>query len=198
MDTGPDPGLGSAAGLLDADALVGLLADDARRRVVAALVLGAHDVGSVRAATGLDARTTTRALRRLDDAGLVVAGADGTVVLVAAAFTQAARAAAARRPAPVEEHGDAPAEQARVLRTFVQGGRLTSIPSAHGKRLVVLDWLAQRFEPGRKYSERMVNAIIGQVHADTAALRRYLVDEGFMDREAGEYWRAGGTFAPEE
>ena len=25
------------------------------------------------------------------------------------------------------------------------------------------------------------------------ATRRYLVDEGFLDREAGEYWRAGGT-----
>jgi hypothetical protein len=150
----------------------------------------------VRAATGLDARATSRALRRLDDAGLVVTGADGTVVLVAAAFVHAARAAAARRPVRPEEHADASAEQAKVLRTFVQGGRLTSIPAARGKRLVVLDWLAQRFEPGRRYSERMVNAIIGQVHADTAALRRYLVDEGFMDREAGEYWRAGGTFEP--
>ncbi|MDQ3951738.1 MAG: DUF2087 domain-containing protein [Actinomycetota bacterium] len=29
-----------------------------------------------------------------------------------------------------------------------------------------------------------------------AALRRYLVDEGFMAREGGEYWRTGGTFTP--
>ena len=28
--------------------------------------------------------------------------------------------------------------------------------------------------------------------ADYAALRRYLVDEGFLARDAGEYWRAGG------
>jgi hypothetical protein len=34
------------------------------------------------------------------------------------------------------------------------------------------------------------------VHPDTAALRRYLVDEGILDREHGEYWRAGGTFDP--
>ena len=61
---------------------------------------------------------------------------------------------------------------------------------------VILDWLAQRFEPGRRYSERMVNLTIGQVHADTAALRRYLVDEGFMAREGGEYWRIGGTTEP--
>jgi hypothetical protein len=31
------------------------------------------------------------------------------------------------------------------------------------------------------------------VHADTAALRRYLVDEGFMAREAGIYWRTSAA-----
>jgi hypothetical protein len=67
----------------------------------------------------------------------------------------------------------------------------------------VLDWLAQRFEPGRRYSEAMVNLSLGQVHPDTAALRRYLVDDGFLSRDHGEYWRTGGrvdvdTPAPEE
>jgi hypothetical protein len=61
----------------------------------------------------------------------------------------------------------------------------------------VLDWLSQRFEPGERYSEARVNLILGQVHADTAALRRYLVDEEFLTRERGVYWRSGGTFAPD-
>jgi hypothetical protein len=39
----------------------------------------------------------------------------------------------------------------------------------------------------------MVNLMLGKWHADTAALRRYLVDEGFLDRADGVYWRAGGT-----
>ena len=82
------------------------------------------------------------------------------------------------------------------LDVFVVDGRLTSIPSAHTKRLVILDWLAQLFEPGRRYTEAMVNLTLGQRHADTAALRRYLVDEGFLSREAGEYWRSGGSTAP--
>jgi hypothetical protein len=60
----------------------------------------------------------------------------------------------------------------------------------------VLDLLAQNFDPGRRYSEAMVNLILGRFHADVAALRRYLVDEGFLEREHGEYWRAGGTFVP--
>ena len=80
-----------------------------------------------------------------------------------------------------------------MLSRFVRDGRLLSIPAAHGKRLIVLGLLAQEFEPGRRYSEPMVNLILGRWHADTAALRRYLVDEGFLDRAGGEYWRSGGA-----
>jgi hypothetical protein len=90
------------------------------------------------------------------------------------------------------------AREEKVLRAFFRGDRLVSIPASHAKRLVVLDVLAQDFEPGIRYSEKQVNLILGKRHADTAALRRYLVDDGFLEREggAGSYWRAGGTFEP--
>jgi hypothetical protein len=84
-------------------------------------------------------------------------------------------------------------EQA-VNRAFFKGERLVAIPAKRSKRLVVLDRLAQMFEPGRHYSEAQVNEMLGSVHPDFAALRRYLVDEGFLDREFGWYWRCGGTF----
>ncbi len=176
--------------------LVGLLAEDDRRRVFAALVLGATTADAVRHAAGIDPRAAGRALQRLVDAGLVLRSDDGDVHLLGEAFALAARAEAEREPQP-DEHGDEPADVARVLRAFVRDGRLLSIPAVHAKRLVVLDWLVQRFEPGRRYSEQMVNLILGQVHADTAALRRYLVDEGLLSRARGEYWRTGGTFEPE-
>jgi hypothetical protein len=82
------------------------------------------------------------------------------------------------------------------MSAFVTDGRLASIPTSHAKRLIILDWLAQLFEPGRRYSEQAVNLTLGQRHPDTAALRRYLVDEGFLDRDAGQYWRSGGTVPP--
>ena len=80
-----------------------------------------------------------------------------------------------------------------MLRTFFRGGRLVSIPMQQAKKLIVLDRLAQEFDVGVRYSERQVNAILRRFHDDVAALRRYLVDDGFLDRAAGEYWRAGGT-----
>jgi hypothetical protein len=175
--------------------LVGLLADDDRRAVFAALVLGATDMDAVRRDSGLDIRAAARALQRFVDVGLVARGDDGTLHLLGEAFALTARAAAESAP-HADEHGDEPADVARVLRSFVRDGRLVSIPSVHSKRLVVLDWLTQRFEPGRRYSEQMVNLIIAQVHPDTAALRRYLVDDEFLSRADGEYWRSGGTYAP--
>jgi hypothetical protein len=187
----PDPGPPLTAG-----ELVGLLADDDRRKVVAALVLGASTTLQIVDVSGLEGRRVVRALSRLVAGGLVIEGPDDEHVLLEAAFQLAARAVAAERPAR-DEHGDAPAEEAKVLRAFVRDGRLTSIPSAWGKRRVVLEWLAQRFEPGRRYSEAMVNLSLGQVHPDTAALRRYLVDDGFMSRDHGEYWRTGGRVDPD-
>jgi hypothetical protein len=82
----------------------------------------------------------------------------------------------------------------RVLRNFVDAdGRLHTIPAKHGKLLVVLDFLSQSFEPGLKYPEARVNEILGDYHPDYAALRRYLVENGFLDRAESVYWRSGGT-----
>ncbi|GAB2748729.1 hypothetical protein GCM10027039_03010 [Terrabacter koreensis] len=89
---------------------------------------------------------------------------------------------------------DALRDRDAVLRSFLSpDGTLTSIPTKIRKRLVVLDLLAQEFEPGEKYDETQVNHRLRAFHPDVAALRRYLVEEGFLDRADGLYWRAGGT-----
>jgi hypothetical protein len=178
---------------VDAAAIVGLLAEPRRRRVVAALVLGATTIADVRRTTGFDQRDAVTALGRLVDAGLVVVDEDGRHWVVEEAFALAARQSA---PAPEPDTGPEAesSEQARVLRSFVRDGRLLSIPAQHAKRLEILDRLAQEVEPGRRYPEREVNTRLARWHPDTAALRRYLVDDGFLERDAGEYWRSGGTF----
>lgn len=81
-----------------------------------------------------------------------------------------------------------------VLASFLRpDGTLHTIPTKRAKLLVVLDHLAQSFEPGRRYPEAEVNAILDGVHPDCAALRRYLVDDQFLTREGGIYWRSGGS-----
>lgn len=83
----------------------------------------------------------------------------------------------------------------RVLANFLgEDGRLHTIPSKQAKLQVVLDHLAQQFEPGRKYPEAEVNDVLAGFHPDVAALRRYLVEGQFLTRDSGVYWRSGGTF----
>jgi hypothetical protein len=88
--------------------------------------------------------------------------------------------------------GAANEDEEAVLRSFFRGGRLTEIPMKASKRRIVLERIALEFEPGVRYDEREVNVIVGAFLNDHAALRRSLVDEGFLDREAGTYWRTGG------
>jgi hypothetical protein len=81
----------------------------------------------------------------------------------------------------------------KVLSDFFQADRrLKSIPAQEKKLLVVLGHIAQSFEPGVDYPEARVNEILLGFHEDTALLRRYLVDYGFLAREGGggDYWRA--------
>ena len=168
---------------------MGLLADPVRLKVVAARALGAGSIEEVAAATGLPLKDVALAARRLARAGLVQR--DGTALaLRAELFQAAARAAAEAAPSPVPLSDD-PAEDA-VLSAFVRDGRLVSIPAQYTKRRVVLEHLVRVFEPGVRYPEREVNALLGVWHPDVAALRRYLVDEGLLTREAGIYWRTGG------
>jgi len=81
-----------------------------------------------------------------------------------------------------------------VLRAFVApDGSLLGMPTKITKRLVVLDHVAQSFPIGETWPELEVNDRLAHFLPDVAMLRRYLVDEGFFERRAGRYWRAGGT-----
>ena len=80
------------------------------------------------------------------------------------------------------------------LRAFIRDGRITAVPAKRTRRRLLLDQVAQAFEPGRRYPEAVVDEILKTVWDDHCSLRRYLVDEAFLSRTAsGIYWRIGGT-----
>lgn len=181
---------------LDPSVVVRLLAEPARLRAFAALVLGAETLGEVAGEAGITVPAASRALGRLVGGGLVeeTPGGPREPALYRVNEERLRAAAQALSAPPAADPGEEQTPEDRILRTFMVEGRLVSIPAARAKRLVVLDHLASRFEPGRVYPERDVNFMLGLVHPDYAALRRYLVDEGFLERREGFYWRAGGTF----
>jgi hypothetical protein len=178
----------------EAATLLGLLADDDRLRALAVLALadGPRSAADVAAASGLELRRAARALSRLTGGGVVDAEGDA-YRLRPEVFREALDSLG--KPEPSETPGSRLGTEAgRVLRVFIRDGKLTKIPAVHSKRRVVLDWLAGLFEPGVAYAESEVNETLKAVHPDYAALRRYLVDEEFLHRRDGFYWRAGGTF----
>ena len=77
----------------------------------------------------------------------------------------------------------------KVLKTFLRRGRLVSLPAQLKKRQIILERIAEAFEPGCEYSEREVNGILLDFHEDVASLRRGLVEYNLLERARGVYWR---------
>lgn len=75
----------------------------------------------------------------------------------------------------------------KAVRSFFDGDRLRSIPTRRRPRAAVLMHLLLRFERGREYAEREVNAILATAHEDVASLRRELVDYRWLTRADGVY-----------
>ena len=81
-------------------------------------------------------------------------------------------------------------DEDKVLRSYLVDGRLTRIPAQGRKRQVILRFLLERvFTEDRAYPEKEVNQRLALFHPDVAALRRYLYDERYVDRDHGMYTR---------
>ena len=168
------------------------LADPERLAVAGTLARAPATATDLASALGLTPDRVRRHLNRLAKVGLVQGEEDRRTFRL---MPETLRAAA-REIGPPREPGLALGavfdEEETVLRNYFRGGRLREIPARLGKKRIVLARLALEFEPGVHYLEREVNRILAKFHDDYASLRRHLVDEGFLDRESGEYWRSGG------
>ncbi|MEJ2637512.1 MAG: metalloregulator ArsR/SmtB family transcription factor [Calditrichia bacterium] len=80
----------------------------------------------------------------------------------------------------------------KVIETFFKDRKLLRIPSQKKKRMIILEEFARMFDNGRRYSESEVNDIITESYEDYCTIRRYLIDEGIMQRENQVYWLTHG------
>jgi hypothetical protein len=85
-------------------------------------------------------------------------------------------------------------ENVKILRKyFSQGvrGKLKTFTMQEKHKIVVLREIVKRFDAGRIYTERELNEILKDIYEDDyVAIRRYLIEYGFMDRkkDCSEYW----------
>ena len=165
--------------------------DPVRLAVLGRAAIGPVDAERLSEELGVKHRTVLGAVGHCKAAGLL----DGNNELDRAALRSLAESLPSAPPPDASiVDGSWTAEESQILSRFFVGDRLTSIPASRSKRLVVLERLAQEFEPGLRYREAEVNFALQMFHADYAALRRYLVDEGMLTRADGVYWRTGGRY----
>lgn len=174
--------------MIDAINFARIAVDPIRLAVLGAAAVGVVDPAVLAIALGVPERRVLKEAAGLESAGLILHGR-----LIPEALRAIARSLPHEPAAsPLALEGEWTEEEARVLGTFFSGHRLTGIPDKRAKRRVILERLVQEFDPGVRYAEREVNFTLQLFHPDFAALRRYLIDEGLMARESGEYWRTGG------
>lgn len=80
-----------------------------------------------------------------------------------------------------------------IERFLDEEGRLKQWPAKKAPQQDVLQYVAQKFEPAREYTEHEVNAILASWHTfnDLFILRRGLVDSRWLLRlpNGSRYWR---------
>ncbi|MNV71264.1 hypothetical protein D3C71_1642730 [compost metagenome] len=75
-----------------------------------------------------------------------------------------------------------------VLRNFfAKDGRLRQIPAQYKKKLIALQYMVEKLEPGVVYTEKEINEFIKAFHEDFATIRREFIMHQFMYRQNDKY-----------
>ncbi len=182
--------------------LLKVIADETRLRILGAIAGQPHTGKELAERLSLTPPTISHHMRKLTDAGIVVAETYAqrqlyrlnSDLLLASRRTPMhdSQSESGSKEEPLNEEA---AFRAKTIRDFFDGERLNSIPAQRKRRVIVLQHLMARFDPERTYTERDVNDLLRPAHDDVATLRRELVDYGFMQRDHGIYQMTRG--APE-
>jgi biotin operon repressor len=170
------------------------LSDRTRLRIVGLLAARPRYVQELADTLGVSAPTVSHHLFRLRAAGLVASGRRNNQVHYRLETDRIERLSRALLASPAARPPEN--ERERVLRAFFDGDRLRQLPTAQRKRLVVLEEVARRFTPGRRYTEREVDAVLKGIYHDHCTVRRALIDHRLMTRDGGIYERRPASASP--
>ncbi|WP_375512862.1 metalloregulator ArsR/SmtB family transcription factor [uncultured Nostoc sp.] len=169
------------------------LADDSRLKIVGILGNQECSVEELAVLLQLKEPTVSHHLAKLKELNLVTMRPEGNSRLYQldseALQSISKEIFTPEKIASLIEDVDTEAWESKVLKNYFEGDRLKEIPASRKKRLVILKWLANQFDVGVNYPERLVNDILKRYHIDCATLRRELIACQLMQRENGVYWR---------
>ena len=162
-----------------------------RLRIIGVLVRGRATQTEIAEQLHLPVRDVFDNLAFLTHVG-VLHETDGVYDLDEKAIETLARGQFEGKRPTYEIKEEKPEDARKVLKNYLNAdGTLKQIPPAKNRLLIVLNFIVDAFAFDTNYTEKEVNTILRRFHLDTAALRRYLVDNGLMAREGdgSRYWR---------
>lgn len=162
-----------------------------RLRIIGVLTRGRATQAEIAEQLHLPVRDVFDNLAFLKHVG-VIHETDGVYDLDEKAIESFSRGQFEGKRSSYEASQEEPEDVRKVLKSFLNAdGSLKQIPPQGNKLLIILNFIVDAFAFDSNYTEKEVNTILRRFHPDTAALRRYLVDNGLMDRERDgtRYWR---------
>jgi len=162
-----------------------------RLRIIGVLVRGRATQTEIAEQLHIPVRDIFDNLAFLADVG-VIHETDGVYDLDEKAIETLARGQFEGKRPSYEVKEEKPEDVRKVLKNYLNAdGTLKQIPPARNRLLIILNFIVDAFAFDTNYTEKEVNTILRRFHLDTAALRRYLVDNGLMAREGdgSRYWR---------
>jgi len=170
------------------------LSDESRLKMVGLLSQREYGVGALAAILGLKEPTVSHHLARLKELDLVRMRADGNnryyVLNRDTLDAMNKRLFSSEQIASWVPEIDGDEYAQKVFADYFENGRFKQLPSKLKKFLVILRWIAAKFEPGVQYTEKQVNEILKQYVDDYASVRRELIDFHYLCRDSGGgvYW----------
>jgi transposase-like protein len=82
-------------------------------------------------------------------------------------------------------------EKEKTIKIYMNDeGALKSYPSKAKKKIIILEEIVKNFSKGKTYSEKEINRILKRIYNDYPAIRRALIEYGFIERtnDCTSYW----------
>ena len=169
------------------------LADKSRLQILKSLAMEDMYVERLAERLGISAPTVSFHLKKLADAGAVTSYKSQYYMMYSLnkdVFETSMLEIIREKSDEAEIQAQRDAEyRKKVIDAFFEYGKLKSIPSQRKKECIVLEVIADAFEYDRVYTEREVNIIIADFFDDFCTIRRDMISENLLDRDAGKYWR---------
>ena len=175
----------------DAIKLFKCLADKSRLQILKSLLNEDMYVERLAERLGLTPPTISFHLKKLEDVGAVKSYKDQYYTMYSICrdvfMTNIIDIISEQSAEADEQNEREEAYRKKVIDAFMEYGKLKSIPAQRKKKRIILELIAEKFEPGRHYTEREVNIIIADFNDDFCTLRRDMISEGILKREKSEY-----------